>query len=82
MPLQADSAHSSGGSSSTVSRLLPIDGLRGYLALWVLVGHVLWLSGFEPETLAGLPRLFRTAQSAVDLFIIISGSVIMLALDK
>jgi peptidoglycan/LPS O-acetylase OafA/YrhL len=42
----------------------------------------MWLSGFEPEAHALLSRLLRTAKPAVDLFIIISGFVIMLALDK
>lgn len=73
---------SSAEQSSAVSRLLPIEGLRAYLALWVVIDHALWSSGYVPEALARLPRLFRTAEYAVDLFIIISGFVITLALDK
>ena len=79
--VQTSSSRSSNGSPSMVSRLLPVEGLRAYLALWVLIDHALWSSGYVPEALARLPRLFRTAEYAVDLFIIISGFVITLALD-
>ena len=74
--------YSSGASPSAVSRLPLVEGLRAYLALWVLVCHVLWASGYEAEALAGLPKLIRLGQYAVDLFIIISGFVIVLSLDK
>jgi hypothetical protein len=40
-----------GAPSSAVSRLLPIEGLRAYLALWVVVCHALWASGYEMEAL-------------------------------
>ncbi|HSQ91042.1 MAG TPA: acyltransferase, partial [Nitrospiraceae bacterium] len=63
-------------------RLPPIEGLRAYLALWVVIDHALWVSGFEAQGFAPLLRLFQSAQYAVDLFIIISGFVITLALDK
>jgi len=78
--VQDEDGQSSGGPSSMVSRLLPVEGFRAYLALWVLVGHALWFSGYEPDTLARLPKLLRTAEYAVDLFIIISGFVIALVL--
>src|SRR4029077_6153626 len=82
-------AQNQGGSTSNapavaVSRLLPIEGLRAYLALWILAAHVCWFSGFELEAILGLPRtlrMLRTEPYAVQLFIIISGFVIMLALD-
>jgi hypothetical protein len=35
--VQDQGDRSSGGPSSTLSRFLPIEGLRAYLALWVLV---------------------------------------------
>jgi hypothetical protein len=35
--VQDQGDRSSGRPSSTVSRLLPVEGLRAYLALWVLV---------------------------------------------
>lgn len=79
--LPSGSGHSSQIPSSA-ARLLPIEGLRGYLALWVVVCHALWASGYEIEALTGLAKLLRTGSYAVELFIIISGFVIMLALDK
>jgi peptidoglycan/LPS O-acetylase OafA/YrhL len=63
--------------------------LRAYLALWVLVDHVLWVAGYWQDTVAGLPTMYATiarlmvsGSYAVDLFIIISGFVIMHLLDK
>ena len=76
------SDYSLGASPSAVSRLPSVEGLRAYLALWVLVCHAMWASGYEAEALAGLPKLIRLGQYAVDLFIIISGFVIVLSLDK
>ena len=77
MPLHAHRGHSPGESS----RLLPIDGMRAYLALWVLIVHVLWVTGYWQDMLIGLPQLSASGGYAVDLFIIISGFVIMLVLD-
>lgn len=74
--------HCSAEPSSAVSRLLPIEGLRAYLALWVLIDHALSVSGYKPEALTRLPSLLLRSEYAVDLFIIISGFVITLALDK
>jgi peptidoglycan/LPS O-acetylase OafA/YrhL len=72
---------SSSQSSSAVSRLLPIEGLRGYLALWVLLAHVLWVSGYQPAV-ESLLRLMGAGGYAVKLFIILSGFVITYLLDK
>jgi peptidoglycan/LPS O-acetylase OafA/YrhL len=44
--------------------------------------HALWASGHEAEALTGLPKLMRTGSYAVDLFIMISGFIIVLSLDK
>src|SRR4029077_5012932 len=65
-----------------VSRMLPVEGLRAYLALWVLGSHALWVAGYRPDALVGLPKLIGLGGDAVDLFIIISGFVIMLSLDN
>lgn len=62
-------------------RLQAIEGLRAYLALWVVVGHVLWAAGFKKEDFSGVALLIRTPEFAVDVFIIVSGFVIFLALD-
>jgi peptidoglycan/LPS O-acetylase OafA/YrhL len=57
--------------------------------LWVLVDHVLWVAGYWQDAIAGLPTMYATiarlmvsGSYAVDLFIIISGFVIMHLLDK
>lgn len=76
------SDYSLGASPSVVSRLPSVEGLRGYLALWVLTSHALWVTGYRQDALAGLPKLIGLGSYAVDLFIIISGFVIMLSLDK
>jgi peptidoglycan/LPS O-acetylase OafA/YrhL len=54
--------------------LRQIDGLRGYLALWVAVGHALQLAGYLALP-AGLGFLGNGGY-AVEVFIIISGFVI------
>ena len=74
---EGDSRARAGGSD----RLQAIEGLRAYLALWVVVGHVLWAAGLERDGLSGFALLIRTPELAVDLFIIVSGFVIFLALD-
>lgn len=56
------------------ARFSEIEGLRGYLALWVAVGHGLQLAGYL-KLPAPLDVLLG-GDSAVDMFIIISGFVI------
>ena len=73
---------SSGHTDSALHRLMPLEGLRAYLALWVLAGHALWESGYRPRTLSALPKLILSGEYAVDLFIISSGFVIFFSLDK
>ena len=80
--VQTHSDPSLGAPSVAVSRLLPIEGLRAYLALWVVVCHALEASGYEAKAFTGLAKLALMGSFAVHLFIIISGFVIMLALDK
>jgi peptidoglycan/LPS O-acetylase OafA/YrhL len=64
-------------------RLAPIEGLRAWLALWVLVGHGLGFSGYDVDGgLAGWAKLAHEGNLAVDLFIIVSGFVIFLLLDR
>lgn len=79
--VQDRGGHSSAEQSCTVSRLPTIEGLRAYLALWVLVSHVMWLSGYVLEALTGLPKAFKIGTYAVHLFIILSGFVIARLLD-
>ena len=71
-----------------VHRLAPIEGLRAYLALWVVVTHVMFFSsaafqGLNPAgALRGLVRLLESGPLAVQVFMIISGFVITVLLDK
>ena len=61
-------------------RIPEFEALRGVLALWVLVGHVVKHSGYAPEDL-GLFGLVAAPGAAVDVFIILSGFVIFSLLD-
>lgn len=62
-------------------KIKSIEGLRGYLALWVVASHLLAFSGLEshlPQSLG----LLSQGGLAVDVFIIISGFVITLLLTR
>ena len=64
-------------------RLAPIEGLRAYLALWVLACHAMAFSGYEDDgSLSGIPKLLSEGWFAVDVFVIVSGFVIFLLLDR
>jgi peptidoglycan/LPS O-acetylase OafA/YrhL len=63
-----------------VKRIPEFEALRGFLAVWVLVGHALLLSGYESSDLGGL-RVLAFPVFAVDVFIILSGFVIFSLLD-
>jgi peptidoglycan/LPS O-acetylase OafA/YrhL len=56
--------------------------MRTYLALWVLLCHVLWLSGYTEQVLSGPIKLLVQGRWAVDVFMIISGFVIFFVLDR
>jgi peptidoglycan/LPS O-acetylase OafA/YrhL len=52
----------------------PIEGLRGYLALWVAAGHAMQLAGYlDPP---GPLKLIMQGDTAVQVFMIVSGFVI------
>src|SRR3546814_12877049 len=57
-------------SNMDVRRVECLDGLRGLAALWVLVGHMMILTGFR------LP-LMSKPDLGVDLFIMLSGFLMM-----
>jgi peptidoglycan/LPS O-acetylase OafA/YrhL len=59
-----------------------IEGLRGYLAFWVVFDHLLGACGYSVEKLNGLLKIIRSGWYAVDVFIIISGFVIFYLLDN
>ena len=63
-----------------MKRLTEIEGLRGYLAWWVVAGHIVAFSG-KPE-LPGALGLLNQGPLAVDVFIVISGFVICFLLDS
>ena len=65
-----------------LQRLAAIEGLRAYLALWVLVCHVMWSSGYELSALSMIPKILAKGRYAVEVFMIISGFVIFFLLDK
>ncbi len=68
-------------------RLLPIEGLRAYLALWVVVAHVMFLAGVDPHGVrdnhfwTALGQFFGDGPYAVQIFMIVSGFVIFYLLD-
>ena len=57
-------------------RFSAIEGLRGYMALWVLAAHCLGAAGYEIDQLHGVIKMIRDAGYAVDVFVIVSGFVI------
>ena len=64
-----------------MNRLKPIEGLRAYLAMWVLVGHVLVISGYPADQQTGFAWLMGNNLLAVDVFVMVSGFVIFFLLD-
>lgn len=64
-----------------MNKIIQIEGLRGYLALWVMIDHLIASCGYPVNKLFGITRIIRSGWYAVDLFIIISGFVIFYLLD-
>lgn len=64
-----------------VARIEPLEGLRGLLALWVVLAHVLALAGLGIGW-RGPFKLLTNGTHAVDVFIILSGFVIFLLIDR
>jgi peptidoglycan/LPS O-acetylase OafA/YrhL len=62
--------------------LYEIEGLRGILAIWVFICHLMWGSGFRPETAIGFWSIPFSGWAPVRVFIIISGFVIFLLIDS
>lgn len=63
-------------AASTGRRLAEMDGARGILSMWVLLVHVIYLSGYLLDTIDPAYRAVLYGQEAVDVFIIMSGFVI------
>ena len=72
-----------GPTDSALPRLIPLEGLRAYLALWVLFCHACWAGGYLSfDASSNVRHLVLSGALAVDIFIIISGFVIFFLLDK
>lgn len=66
-----------------MKRIKEFEGLRFFLAFWVVIDHFLGSSGFAGSgQLSGLLQLLREGWYAVDIFIILSGFVIFYLLDQ
>ncbi len=75
MPFQA------GDRSATKSAFIPeFEGIRGLLAAWVILGHVLLVSGFTYQN--GWFGILFSPVLGVYVFMILSGFVITAALDQ
>lgn len=64
-----------------MKRITEFEALRGFLALWVVIGHVLKKSAYTPDDLGGFALLAHPGY-AVDVFIALSGFVIFNLLDQ
>jgi peptidoglycan/LPS O-acetylase OafA/YrhL len=60
------------GKRTGVKGFLALDGLRGYMAWWVVIGHALQLCGLQNAA----PALLMSADHAVNVFVCLSGFVI------
>ena len=61
-------------------RINELESLRGVLALWVVVGHILPSAGIL-DTAMGPFKFLAKGELAVDVFIIMSGFFIFYLLD-
>ncbi|MCI4592673.1 acyltransferase [Sphingobium sp. BYY-5] len=57
----------------SISRLVELDSLRGFMALWVYLTHILFLVGFPDHGILGL---IANGSMAVSVFMILSGFAI------
>ena len=64
------------------SKLIELEGLRGWLAWWVVIGHSLVEAGWNSAFLPTAGKLLLGQGFAVKIFIILSGFVITLLLDR
>lgn len=67
---------------SEARKIGALDGLRGYMALWVFVTHVTTMATIQVQKYDGLGMLFANGEFAVGVFIVLSGFVITLNLMK
>jgi peptidoglycan/LPS O-acetylase OafA/YrhL len=62
-------------------KLVELDGLRAWLAWWVVIGHMIIECGWNRTWLPAFGRVVMAPPLAVNVFIILSGFVIVLLLD-
>lgn len=65
-----------------MKRIAELESLRGLMAWWVVICHLLGLSGFGKSPNPVLRLLILDGESAVRVFIILSGFVIFYLLDS
>lgn len=65
-----------------IGKIDALDGLRGYMALWVFVTHVTTMATIQLQKYDGLGMFFANGEFAVGVFIVLSGFVITLNLQK
>lgn len=63
-----------------INKIGALDGLRGYMALWVFVAHVTTMATIQFKKNDGWGMLFANGDFAVGVFIVLSGFVITLNL--
>lgn len=63
-------------------RIDELESLRGLMALWVVVHHILPTAGIDSGAWRGPLRLLGQGGYAVEVFILLSGFVIFLLLDR
>ncbi len=65
------------------TKITELEGVRGFLCWWVVISHLLLFSGVENQRKgSALISLLGKGSEAVDGFVILSGFVILLLLDK
>src|SRR5579872_2939516 len=67
-------------TSERMGKVRAIEGLRGVLALWVVLGHILAAAGLG-EHWRGPFAVLAAGGNAVDAFIIVSGFVIFYLIE-
>lgn len=73
---------SSQASATGSARIVGLESLRGLMALWVVLTHVLTASGIDTASWHGPLKLLGRGVDAVDVFVIMSGFVIWMLLDS
>ena len=59
-----------------------LEGVRGLMCLWVILSHTVTMAGIHVYKNTGIGKLLANGGIAVDVFVILSGFVICLILNK